>query len=625
MKTWLTGGLVLLGTVCAWGQQEQKKIRLEGQVLSTSGEPLRRATVRLQTGGAVVFMSGPNAAADGQPQGSYTETTGDDGKFVFEDVAEGRYSLMAERPGYVGQRYGASTPSAPGTMLTVKAGDALASLDIRLIPQAIAGGRVTDREGEPLQGIQVRAMRHEYTGGQKQLRAVSAATTDDQGTFRIASLPPGRYYLVADTQTQMVGAGGMPAIMAIGALGGGPQPGRENAQRDTLVATYYPSSLDVSGAAPLDLGAGAEVLGMNVQMRREKVFSIRGAVANHVTNGPANGAMILAIPRGSDEVAATTRAGQDGAFVFYNLLPGAYTLRGLAGSGLQISTGGGVAGTMMVRLAAGPTGAGAPVRAESNASGQVEVAIADADLENVGILLTGGGQIAGSVRADSGELNDLLLPSLSQAGRVDAPPFPPMQALSVRLLATQGVSINLPSARPDMHGVFTLEGVQAGKYNVSVMGLAQGVYVKSMRFGGLDVTKTPLDLASGGGGTLDIVLAKGSGEISGSIADREGAPVRGVTVSLWAKEPNLAAPNNGVRTVTTDQNGAFRFTGLQPDEYYVAAWEELPDPGLGQHIPFLTRFTSEAAAVKLEAEGKPAVAGKLIDRDRVTAEVAKLP
>src|SRR5690606_29725592 len=134
--------------------QEQKKIRLEGQVLSSAGDPLRRATVRLQPANIIVR----GAPAGFAPPGSYSETTDENGKFVFENVDEGRYTLSAERTGYVQQRYGAATPTAPGTVLTLEPGDELTKLDLRLLPQAIIGGRVTDREGEPMQGVQVRAV-----------------------------------------------------------------------------------------------------------------------------------------------------------------------------------------------------------------------------------------------------------------------------------------------------------------------------------------------------------------------------------------------------------------------------------------------------------------------------------
>ena len=79
---------------------------VEGQVLSQAGEPLRKATVRLE----VYYADrGLNAI-------SYTDTTDGAGKFVFEGVLPGRYTLSAERAGFLAQKYGArsATNSSPG-------------------------------------------------------------------------------------------------------------------------------------------------------------------------------------------------------------------------------------------------------------------------------------------------------------------------------------------------------------------------------------------------------------------------------------------------------------------------------------------------------------------------------
>jgi len=70
---------------------------VEGQVLSQAGEPLRKASVRL----AHYYADRSSNAI------SYVDTTDAAGKFVFEDVLPGRYTLSAERTGFLPQNYGA--------------------------------------------------------------------------------------------------------------------------------------------------------------------------------------------------------------------------------------------------------------------------------------------------------------------------------------------------------------------------------------------------------------------------------------------------------------------------------------------------------------------------------------
>src|SRR5882724_6155329 len=64
--------------------------RIEGRVTNlATGEPLRKATLRLR-GTAMPVTSNPADIP------SFTSTTDNEGKFVFEDIEPGRYSLMAE-------------------------------------------------------------------------------------------------------------------------------------------------------------------------------------------------------------------------------------------------------------------------------------------------------------------------------------------------------------------------------------------------------------------------------------------------------------------------------------------------------------------------------------------------
>jgi hypothetical protein len=96
-----------------------------------------------------------------------------------------------------------------------------------------------------------------------------------------------------------------------------------------------------------------------------------------------------------------------------------------------------------------------------------------------------------------------------------------------------------------------------------------------------------------------------------------------VIVTIWPKAPD-ASPSGGARQGNTDQSGGFRFQGLAPGDYYVAAWEEL-EPGLAQSADFLSHFTSEASAVKLAESGHESRDLKPVPSDKILAEIAKLP
>ncbi len=141
--------------------------------------------------------------------------------------------------------------------------------------------------------------------------------------------------------------------------------------------------------------------------------------------------------------------------------------------------------------------------------------------------------------------------------------------------------------------------------------------MKSVHFEGRDVTRAPLDNTSGAGGALQIVLSTKAARLSGT------AP-KGTTVRVWPKVPDLGSYGGGVKSTPTDQEGGFTFASLAPGEYYVAAWREL-ESGLADDPEFLARFNGDASLVKLEESGRATVEVKVVPRERVAAETARLP
>jgi hypothetical protein len=63
-------------------------------------------------------------------------------------------------------------------------------------------------------------------------------------------------------------------------------------------------------------------------------------------------------------------------------------------------------------------------------------------------------------------------------------------------------------------------------------------------------------------------------------------------------------------------------SGLAPGEYYVAAWDDTQIQGLIQNPDFLARFAKDV--VKLEESGHQTADVKLIARDKIIAEAAKI-
>ena len=99
---------------------------------AATGERLRKAYVRLAP---------VSDAANVRPA-----VTDEEGRFVFENIKPGSYSLEAEHQGLIESKYGEDA-GAPVELRLVAAQN-LSDLNIKLMPPAAVSGRVTDEDGD---------------------------------------------------------------------------------------------------------------------------------------------------------------------------------------------------------------------------------------------------------------------------------------------------------------------------------------------------------------------------------------------------------------------------------------------------------------------------------------------
>ena len=172
--------------------------RIGGRVVAAdTGKPLR---------GAVVTVVDTRAANPTERQGRWLATDAN-GRWEFQDLAPGRYTLSVSKSGYLKIEYGQQRPFERGKTLEVSAGQILDKLDLTLPRASAITGRVFDEFGDAAAAVMVRALRHRYVDGRRQLTPLSEGIevlangggdiTDDLGQFRIYGLAPGDYYVSA--------------------------------------------------------------------------------------------------------------------------------------------------------------------------------------------------------------------------------------------------------------------------------------------------------------------------------------------------------------------------------------------------------------------------------------------
>ena len=159
--------LLCLSILASSLSAQEQKCRVEGQVLSIAGMSLKKATLRLQSTAQPSQSTTPT---------NYVATSDGEGKFVFEDVVPGTYTLSAQRTGYVGQSYSAKSPGSGVTQLKLDSGQVLKDLLFKLIPQGIIFGKVVDEDGEPLPSFSIQASRWVFMNGKKQLQTAGNGT-----------------------------------------------------------------------------------------------------------------------------------------------------------------------------------------------------------------------------------------------------------------------------------------------------------------------------------------------------------------------------------------------------------------------------------------------------------------
>jgi hypothetical protein len=256
--------------------------------------PLRRAVVTVSATTAKNALGSVSTDAQGQ--------------FVFDRLAPGRYRVVVAKPGFV-------TVSPTPDHILDPAGDVKISVDVQRA--GAAEGRIVDDRGVPIDSVKVMAELITPAAGTVS-PASYQANTDDRGRFRIHTLPPGRYRVLA-----------LPSAT------------------DPERRLYFPGTEAVSEAALIDVSSGDTVerldfvlpIGQPSAMAAEAVAAIErefqapespgfdGRITGRVTRTdvglPVSGAAVT-VYSSSGVSLRSAMADGDGQFAFPRLSPGKY-------------------------------------------------------------------------------------------------------------------------------------------------------------------------------------------------------------------------------------------------------------------------------------------------------------
>ena len=516
---------------------------VSGVVTSTAdGSPLRKATVTLRR------------SDNSRRESPQTAATGDGGVFLFAKVAPGRYKLHLERNGYVGQDYGARRPSATGQEVRVEKGQRLIGLQAKMQPHGVVTGFVRDEDGEPMAGVRVQVFRWGHVQGRRQLLPQDSDNTDDRGQYRIYGVPPGKYVVSATSQRGYRGESGVA-----------PAP-PEASGEETYLPVYYPGSLEAAQATAMEIAAGASLEGIDFTLRKVRTVRVSGRVVRPVAAAEERGrpTMVMLLPRGNGVIGSMNapRAMTDakGVFTVRGVSPGSYTLHAEDSE-------------RQTRLTA-----------------DAAIDVGAAGLESVVLTLSPGVDVSGSIVVEEA--------AASQTTEK-------RRQIGIFIRSRQGGGGGPFSggqntvAKDD--GTFTAEAISPGEYDVSVSGLPEGYYLKSIRAADQESLHTGFTVAASSAPALRITASPNAGNLEGSVVDKDQKPIAGSTVVLWPVAKN-ARPAL-FKSATTDAQGHYTVTSIAPGEYRLAAFEFL-ETGAAQDPDYLQTFESKAEKLTIQEKSR---------------------
>ena len=558
----------------------------------------------------------------------------EEGRFMITDLPEGSYTMLTQKAAWVPA--GAAVRTAlqgvgQGVPVTVKAGEVVRGITLRMAKGAVISGVVRLPGGKPAVNMSVMALRTSRVDGKRSTSMTAMpGTTDDQGRYRIYGLEQGEYVVqVRASFITLPGAGDVRQVLpsevrwAEALLAQAPTqtaatapPPPDPGPTVTYSTTYFPGTVYLSDAAGLTVRAGEERLNTDFEIRRVPTTTVSGTVLG-LDGTPVAGAMVkLSLPpsNGQEDLVAqligasrtTTRA--DGAFVLTTVPPGTYQLivraappaPPAAGGGRQAPSADAMASAMMAGIMGGMTGtAGGTMSLWARES----IVVDGNPVGPLGLQLREGLKVSGSVVFEGTPPEPL-----SNARVTISEPAPISGLPDIAMFRTNP---SIGALKPDH--TFEMAGVVPGVYQLGMMmpGMrlssttpGEGWMVKSAKVGDRDLMDGGIDLTGGSGITgLVVTVTNRPSEVSGRVLDGASQPFSAFPLVIFSADRNhWAAGSRRVLHVQPATNGSYVFAGLPAGQYYLAALTEL-DPKELASAAFLESLVGSAITVTL-ADGE---------------------
>jgi hypothetical protein len=259
----------------------------------------------------------PIAGALVQIAGGHAALTDREGQFEIT-ASGGAIGAFPTKPGYFAEQWGISRFEAPGLESQ--------PVTLKLNPEAIVSGTVTDQNGQPLEGLHVQLRMLQVHDGLRHWQQMQSTATSVEGEFRFAELQPGKYSL--STSFQVDGVPNAASSVAFAPVIFPPLSGDDEAALtlawgDHIEANLAPPTQRLYAATGHVEGAPAQAVNFEAQS------SSGGMISPVVRFNRVSGDFHLLLPSGSYHLKVHSYAGREPLFGTHDISINEAPLRGI--------------------------------------------------------------------------------------------------------------------------------------------------------------------------------------------------------------------------------------------------------------------------------------------------------
>lgn len=473
---------------------------------------------------------------------SYVTITGEDGTYEITALEGANdYMLSASKTGYAPRMWGEHQLPEPPTPIVLTEGQTLENIDVALVEQLWVSGRILDADGTPFAGAIVSALRAVFVEDRREMVTVAEIITNDRGEYRLFGLPAGQYFISAVD----------PAFLST----------RDHQGPLVYAATFYPGVASPEAATRLTLEPGTPRENIDFALNIVRPARVSGRITSYDNQQLIAGAVVMS-PFRADRAASFTVTDvdirPDGTYEFANVPPGRFIIRSRG----EITRDG-------ITLFAAFT-----------------LSVEGRDVRGVDMTLYPGARVEGLIEWEGSTPR----PADVSRVRVRAPMADGSQfgdALTGHITGDD---------------TFAIRGAMVGSHFLRVENLPEPWSLDTVYFQGQDVTDIPMTFQFGQEvRSLRLVLTDLSTRIDGTLLSTPRDDLESYKVVVFAANQMYWKPGSRhIRIARPDRDGRFRFHGLPPTVYYLAASRDVDESDITDPR-VLDTLTAGALVIRLAA------------------------